>query len=140
MHLKSQKYVNKKRKKGSQLKKRNKVYLLTKNLTTKRSTKKLNYTKIESFFIRVVKKSVNYKLSLFKNIYIPFDISLWIRRMRSARERHKGAPSCSEIILEPFHEWTNFQNSTIVMKILKWLDSWHNSIQTFITAFNLSLQ
>ena len=70
MHFKSKKYINKKRKKGPQLKEKNKVYLLTKNLTTKKSTKKLNYTKIESFFIKAVKRSVSYELSLSKNIRI----------------------------------------------------------------------
>ena len=33
------------------IKKKNKVYLLTKNLKTKRSNKKLNHVKIESFLI-----------------------------------------------------------------------------------------
>ena len=70
MHLKSEKYVNKKRKKDSQLKEKDKVYLLTKNLTTKRLNKKLNHTKIELFFIKAVKESVNYELSLPKNIRI----------------------------------------------------------------------
>ena len=54
----------------SQLKKRNKVYLLTKNLKTKKISKKLNHVKIESFFIKQQKKSVNYELNLFSNIKI----------------------------------------------------------------------
>ena len=70
MQLKFEKYVNKKRKEDFQLKEKDKVYLLIRNLTTKRFNKKLNYTKIESFFIKAVKESVNYKLSLFKNIRI----------------------------------------------------------------------
>ena len=70
MHLKYEKYINKKRKKSPQLKEKDKVYLLTKNLTTKRPTKKLNHTKIELFFIKAVKRSVNYKLNLLKNIRI----------------------------------------------------------------------
>ena len=70
MQLKSEKYVNKKRKEDSQLKEKNKVYLLIKNLTTKRFNKKLNHAKIESFFIKTVKESVNYELNLFKNTYI----------------------------------------------------------------------
>ena len=78
MQFKSEKYVNKKRKKDSQLKEKNKVYLLTKNLTTKRLNKKLNHTKIKSFFIKVVKGSVNYELSLLKNtrIYSIFHINM----------------------------------------------------------------
>ena len=67
MQLKSEKYVNKKRKEDSQLKEENKIYFLIKNLMTKRLNKKLNYTKIELFFIKAVKRSVNYELSLFKN-------------------------------------------------------------------------
>ena len=70
MQLKSRKYVNKKRKEGSQLKEKNKVYLLTKNLTIRRLNKKLDHTKIESFFIKAVKRSVSYELSLFKNTRI----------------------------------------------------------------------
>ena len=70
MQLRLEKYVNKKRKKDSQLKERNKVYLLTKNLTTKKLNKKLNHTKIEPFFIKTVKKSINYELNLSKNICI----------------------------------------------------------------------
>ena len=78
MHLKSEKYVNKKRKKGPQLKEEDKVYLLTKNLMTKRPTKKLNHTKIESFFIKAVKESASYELSLSKNtrIHSIFHINL----------------------------------------------------------------
>ena len=70
IQLKFEKYINKRRKEGSQLKEKNKVYFLIKNLTTKRLNKKLNHTKIESFFIKAVKRSVNYELSLFKNICI----------------------------------------------------------------------
>ena len=70
MQLKSRKYVNKKRKEGSQLKEKNKVYLLTKNLTIRRLNKKLDHTKIESFFIKAVKRSVSYELSLPKNTRI----------------------------------------------------------------------
>ncbi len=67
---KSIKYQNKKRKTVSQLKKRNKIYLFTKNLRTRKLNKKLNYIKIELFFVKKTKKSVNYKLDLFKNIKV----------------------------------------------------------------------
>ena len=90
MHLKSEKYVNKKRKKDPQLKEKNKIYLLTKNLMTKRLTKKLNHTKIEPFFIKAIKGSVSYELSLSKNIRIhpifhinllkPADLSTFIQK------------------------------------------------------------
>ena len=39
-----------------QLKKENKVYLLTKNLKTKKVSKKLNHVKINSFFHQTVEK------------------------------------------------------------------------------------
>ena len=78
MQFKFREYVNKKRKEGPQLKEKNKVYLLTKNLTTKRFNKKLNHTKVGSFFIKAVKRSVNYELSLPKNtrIHSIFHINL----------------------------------------------------------------
>ena len=90
MQLKSKEYVNKKRKEDPQLKEKNKVYLLTKNLTTKKLNKKLNHTKIESFFIKAVKESVNYELSLPKdtrihpifhiNLLEPADLSTLIQK------------------------------------------------------------
>ena len=78
MQFKSSTYVNKRRKNSSQLKEKDKVYLLTKNLTTKKLNKKLNYTKIGSFFIKAIKKSVSYELNLFKNtrIHSIFHINL----------------------------------------------------------------
>ena len=61
-----------------QLKKGNKVYFLMKNLKTQQSSKKLNHQKIRSFFIKQVKKPVNYelKLSLNTRIHSVFHISL----------------------------------------------------------------
>jgi len=54
------------------------MYLLTKNLKIKKKSKKLNYVKVESFFIKEVKKSINYELDLFKNVkvFLIFYISL----------------------------------------------------------------
>ena len=43
-----------------QLKKKNKVYILTKNLKTKRPSKKLNHVKIGSFLIDKQIELVNY--------------------------------------------------------------------------------
>ncbi len=62
----------------SQLKKKNKIYLLTKNLKIRKKSKKLNHVKIESFFIKEVKKLVNYELDLLKNVkvFLVFHISL----------------------------------------------------------------
>ena len=71
-------YQNKKRKMASQLKKGDKIYLLIKNLKTQQLSKKLNHQKIESFFIKQVKESVNYELELSSNtrIHLVFHIFL----------------------------------------------------------------
>ena len=52
--------------------------MFTKNLKTKKSNKKLDYVKIESFFIKNKKSRVNYKLELLSNtrIYSIFYILL----------------------------------------------------------------
>ena len=63
-------YQNKKQKTMPQLKKRDKIYLLMKNLKTKKISKKLNHVKIDPFFIKQQKKSVNYELNLFSDIKI----------------------------------------------------------------------
>jgi hypothetical protein len=78
MQIKSVKYQNKKRKMTPQLKKGDKIYLLTKNLKIRKKSKKLDHVKVESFFIKVVKKSVNYELDLLKNarVFLVFHISL----------------------------------------------------------------
>ena len=74
MQQTSAKYQNKKRKIASQLKKRNKVYLSTKNLKyrkkNRKKSKKLDSIKIESFFIKAIKKSINYELNLSANVKV----------------------------------------------------------------------
>ena len=64
------KYVNKKRKIAPLLKKKNKVYLLIKNLKTKKSSKKLNHVKIDLFFMKKIKRFKTYELNLFKKIRV----------------------------------------------------------------------
>jgi hypothetical protein len=61
-----------------QLKEGNKVYLLTKNLKTKKKSKKLNHVKVEPFFIKIVKGPVNYELDLLKDakVFLVFHVSL----------------------------------------------------------------
>ncbi len=78
MQEKSTKYQNKKRKMAPQLKEGNKIYLLTRNLKTKKKSKKLNHVKVESFFIKIVKKLVNYELDLPKDakVFLVFYVSL----------------------------------------------------------------
>ena len=52
--------------------------MLIKNLKTKKINKKLNHIKIDLFFIKQQKESINYKLNLFSNIKIHsiFHVSL----------------------------------------------------------------
>ena len=82
MQITSAKYQNKKRKIESQLKEGDKIYLITKNLRYRKKdrkrSKKLNQVKIESFFIKAVKESINYELNLSQNVKVfsIFHISL----------------------------------------------------------------
>ncbi len=46
------------------------MYLLIKNLKTRKKNKKLYYIKIKLFFIKVVKKLINYKLNLLKSVKV----------------------------------------------------------------------
>ena len=65
-------------KKDPQLKEGDKVYLLTKNLKTRRPAKKLNYIKVGPFLIKQVKGPITYRLELLKDakIYPVFYILL----------------------------------------------------------------
>jgi hypothetical protein len=85
------------------------VYLLTKNLKIRRKSKKLNHVKIESFFIKEVKKSINYELDLFKNVkvFLVFYISL----LKSA--------DLSTSIQKTFHYYSQKENRFEVEKILE---------------------
>ena len=78
MQERSTRYQNKKRKTTPQLKEKDKIYLFTKNLRTRKSSKKLNHVKVESFLVKKTKRSINYKLDLFKNVkvFLVFYISL----------------------------------------------------------------
>jgi len=93
----------------SQLKKRNKMYLLTKNLKIRKKSKKLNHVKIKSFFIKEVKKLVNYELDLFKNVkvFLVFHISL----LKSV--------DLSTSIQRTFHYHSQKENRFKIEKILK---------------------
>ena len=78
MQIRLAKYQNKKRKMAPQLKKGDKVYLLTKNLKIRKKSKKLDHVKVEPFFIKEVKGSINYELDLPKDakVFLVFHISL----------------------------------------------------------------
>ncbi len=71
-------YANKKKDRESTLKKREKAYLLRRNIKTKRLSNKLNHMKLKSFEILEEKKSINYELNLsaFMKIHSIFHIFL----------------------------------------------------------------
>jgi len=85
------------------------VYLLTKNLKIRKKSRKLNHVKIESFFIKEVKKSVNYELDLLKNarVFLVFHISL----LKSV--------DFSTSIQETFHYYSQKKNRFEIEKILE---------------------
>ena len=78
MQERSIKYQNNKRKTTPQLKEGDRVYLLTKNLRTRKSSRKLNHVKVEPFLIKRIKGPVNYELDLPKDakVFSVFHISL----------------------------------------------------------------
>jgi len=94
---------------ASQLKKRNKMYLLTKNLKIRKKSKKLDHVKIESFFIKAIKELINYELDLLKNVKVfsVFHISL----LKSADP--------STPIQKTFHYKSQEKNRFEVEEILK---------------------
>ena len=66
-------YQNKKRKTTPLLKKGNKIYFFTKNFKiNKKKSKKFNYIKVESFFIKIIKGRTNYELNFFIDVKVFF--------------------------------------------------------------------
>jgi len=63
-------YANKRKDRKPTFKKRNKAYLLRRNIKTKRSSNKLNHTKLESYKILEIKELINYKLDLSASMKI----------------------------------------------------------------------
>ena len=144
IHFKFKKHVNKKRKKDFQLKEKNKVYLLTKNLTTKRLTKKLNHTKIESFFIKAIKKSVNYELSLLKNIHIysifhinklkSVDLSTFIQKefyFQNSEDEYIVKEILDKKGQQYFVKWKNYSHIDNIWKSFKNLTNYEKLLQKF---------
>ena len=68
--IKNALYYNKKRNKGIILKKKNKIYLLRKNIKTTKPNSKLNHVKIGPFKILRNIKGVSFKLDLLSIIRI----------------------------------------------------------------------
>ena len=78
MQKKSTTYQNKKKKMTPLLKKENKIYFHTKDLKiNKEKSKKLDHVKVESFFIKNIKKSINYELNFFVDakVWLVFHVS-----------------------------------------------------------------
>jgi len=88
-------YANKRRDRESTLKERDKAYLLRRNIKTKRSSNKLNHTKLEPYKILEIKESINYKLNLsaFMRIHSIFHICL----LKSANANTSIQTESSEI-------------------------------------------
>ncbi len=63
---------------ASQLKEEDKIYLFTKNLKTRKLSKKLNHIKVESFLVKKTKELINYEFDLLKDakVFLVFYISL----------------------------------------------------------------
>ena len=120
-HKNSVKYINKKRKMTSQLKKKDKMYFLTKNLKIKQLSKKLNHQKIKSFFIKAVKRSVNYKLKLSLNTQIHSIFHIFL--LESA-----NFETSIQIMLNNFKEYKNEYEIERILKqknqkyLIKWKD------------------
>jgi len=85
------------------------VYLLTKNLKIRKKSRKLDHVKVESFFIKEVKRSVNYELDLLKNarVFLVFHISLL------------ESVDFSTSIQETFHYHPQKENRFEIEKILE---------------------
>ena len=82
MQASSTTYQNKIKKTTSLLKKKNKIYFLTKNLKiNKKRSKKFDYVKVESFFIKVVKSQINYKLNFFIDARIFFVFHIFVLKL-----------------------------------------------------------
>jgi hypothetical protein len=75
----AKRYYNKKRIKGPILKKRDKIYLLRRNIKTRRPNSKFDFIKLELFEIEKKKRSLNYKFRLREEIrfYLIFYIELF---------------------------------------------------------------
>jgi len=88
-------YANKKRDRRFTFKEKDKAYLLRRNIKTKRSSNKLNHTKLKSYKILEIKELINYKLNLSASmkIHLIFHICL----LKSANSNASIQTESSEI-------------------------------------------
>ena len=120
-------YANKKKDRESTLKKREKAYLLRRNIKTKRLSNKLNHMKLKSFEILEEKKSINYELNLsaFMKIHSIFHIFL----LKSADLNTSIQTESSDIDSENQnvkYEVKNILNQQNIKDQLYWLVKWKN--------------
>ncbi len=118
-------YANKKRDRKFTFKKKNKVYLLRRNIKTKRSSNKLNHTKLESYKILKIIELINYKLNLsvFMKIHSIFHICL----LKSADLNTSIQTKSSDINSESQnveYEVKNILNQQNIKDQLHWLVKW----------------
>jgi hypothetical protein len=134
-------YYNAKRSMEPTLKKGGKVYLLRKNIKTKRPSDKLDHKKLGPFEIAEVKGPVNYRLKLPKNMRIPdvFHISL-------LEPAPKGAPPAPNTEIQPVNPIAEYEVEEIldcqyvrgkVKYLIKWL-GYPQSENTWEPKANLS--
>ena len=119
-------YYNARRSQEPTLKKGDKVYLLRKNIRTKRPSDKLDHKKLGPFEIKRVKGPLNYELALPKtmNIYPTFHISL----LEPAPE---GAPPAPKTEIDPVNPNAEYEveeilDCKLVRGQTKYLVRWKN--------------
>jgi len=119
-------YYNKRRSQEPTLKEGDKVYLVRKNINTKRPSDKLDHKKLGPFKIKRVKGPLNYELALPKtmNIYPVFHISL-------LEKAPQGAPPAPLTEIQPLNPNAEYEVETIldckyvsnkVKYLIKWKD------------------
>ncbi len=118
-------YANKKKDRESTFKKRDKAYLLRRNIKTKRSSNKLNHTKLELFEILEEKRLINYELNLSASMKIHsiFHISL----LKSADLNTSIQTESSDIDSESQnieYEVENILNQQNIKDQSHWLVKW----------------
>ena len=90
-----------------------KIYLNTKNLKYKKKNekrnRKLNHVKIELFFIKKIKKTMNYELNLFKNIKVHSIIHISLLKLIDF----------NIFIQKTFHYTIQKNDKFVIKKILK---------------------
>ena len=118
-------YANKKRDRKSTLKKRNKVYLLRRNIKMKRSSNKLNHMKLESFEILEEKRLINYKLNLSASMKIHLVFHIFL--LKSADLNTSIQTKSSEIDSESQnieYEVENILDQQNIKDQFHWLVKW----------------